>query len=171
MIVMQDLGRKNSRQIRCNRELGVSIDKCDVLASLCHADWMVRARKRLDDVEPVPECAKEFLATIKQKTVIPCYVPGYFAIRINEDCYVSFCTGTSERKLTIATFVQHRGMDFPQMTYLGRWWGFELHNGKDYAPFTPCIGVGAPKKNRMYDVWTRWGWVIFEELSVVLIEK
>lgn len=43
MIVMQDLGRKNSRQIRCNRELGISIDKCDVLDSLCHADISVLA--------------------------------------------------------------------------------------------------------------------------------
>lgn len=176
MIVMQDLGRKNSRQIRCNRELGISIDKCDSLnslyhAGLCHADWSVRARKKLDDVVSVPECAKVFFATIKQKKVIPCFIPGYFALRLNDDCIVYFCTGTSERQLTIATFTKHRGMDFPVMTYLGRWWGFELLDGKYCAPFAPCRGAGTPKKNKMYDVWTHWGWVIFEELEEILIEE
>lgn len=95
MIVMQDLGRKNSRQIRCNRELGISIDKCDSLnclyhAGLCHADWSVRARKKLDDVVSVPECAKVFFATIKQKKSYPVFYPWVFCDSLERWLYCVF---------------------------------------------------------------------------------
>lgn len=55
------------------------------------------------------------------------------------------------------------------MTYLGRWWGFELHDGNTALRLRLAEAQGLRKK--MYDVWTRWGWVIFEELEEILIEE